>query len=596
MNRSHRSWRARNVLVEAAGLAFVSAGLAIGMLPERLRENVELPAAVFVLIGAVIWIQVLKAAAQSRNELSSSLQSQGRAQQELAWSEDRLLFAQEVARMGTWDTDLVTGEGIWSDSLRDAWGIDESVEPTYENFVALVHPEDRRRVAEIVVPAERDGGDFEYEYRVCRPDGEIRWFLCRGRIVLGQDGGPARSLGVAMDITHRKRAEEDRTRLEEQLRQAQKLQAIGRLAGSVAHDFNNLLLAIRGYGELAQNAIKRGDEPSAEIGEIVAVADRAADLTGQLLAFSRKQMLRPEVVELNGVVGEMRKLLQLLVGESVELDVADRKRDVHVNADRSQLEQVIANLAVNARDAMPAGGRLSIEVGTAELGPEQGLEQKSRPCAVLVVSDTGCGMDAQTAGQVFEPFFTTKEEGTGLGLATVHGIVTQSGGSIWVYSELGQGTTFKIYLPLVEAERRELTAAPASPSENSSGETILLVEDDAQVRGIVAAMLETRGYRVLAAGDADTAAELAGTSTEIDLILSDLAVAGSNGRDIAERARKLHPHARVLHMSGYTDDTVLRRGVLELGSAFIEKPFSSEELARRVRDVLDGRSAGRSAA
>jgi PAS domain-containing protein len=218
------------VLVEAVGLGFVCAGVAIGMLPSGLRAGVELPAAVCVLIGAVIWIQVLKAAAQSRSQLSSSLQSQHRTKQELAWSEERLHFAQGVARMGTWDTDLATGEGIWSDSLRESWGIDATVKPTYENFVALVHPDDRLRVEEAVLPAERDGGDFEYEYRVCRPNGEVCWFLCRGRIVLGEDGGPARSLGVAMDITQRKRAEDDRAKLEQQLRQAQKLQAIGRLA------------------------------------------------------------------------------------------------------------------------------------------------------------------------------------------------------------------------------------------------------------------------------------------------------------------------------------------------------------------------------
>jgi CheY-like chemotaxis protein len=367
-------------------------------------------------------------------------------------------------------------------------------------------------------------------------------------MVLGDDGVPTRSLGVAVDISDRKRAEDEHSRLEEQPRQAQKLQAIGRLAGSVAHDFNNLLLAIRGYAELAQNGLQRGGDVSHELQELVLVADRAADLTGQLLAFSRKQMMRPERLDLDTVVGEMQKLLQLLVGEQVELDLAPAARAVPLDAD----------------------------------GPR-------RPCAVLTVSDTGCGMDAETSAQIFEPFFTTKQEGTGLGLATVHGIVTQTGGSIWVNSGIGQGTMFKIYLPL-SAQAQPVAPAPARalPAGASNGETILLVE----VRGLVAAMLEDRGYRVLAAADADTALRIADPAYEsVDLILSDLAVAGANGCEIADSARKLHPDAVVLQMSGYTDEAMVRRGVLERGAAFIEKPFSSDELARHVQDALSTRSA-----
>jgi PAS domain S-box-containing protein len=586
--------RAREVLVEAAGLVFVVAAVAVALLPERLRDSIERPAAIFLLIGLVLWVRALKDAARSRGALSSSRASHDRATQELAGSEQRLRFAQEVARMGTWDTDLNTGAGIWSDTLRELWGIGPELRPTFDNFLSLVHPDDRARIVSIVGPAEREGGDFEYEYRVRRPDGQVRWFLCRGRIVVNPEHGPARSLGVAVDITDRKQAEDEHTRLEQQLRQAQKLQAVGRLAGAVAHDFNNLLLAIRGYGELAQIALKRGDDASNELREIVAVADRAAGLTGQLLAFSRKQMLKPEVLDLNAVVGGMRKLIELLAGEQIAVDLACADGDVDVNADRGQLEQVIANLAVNARDAMPDGGRLGIAVGTTELGPEDGVEHGPQPYAVIAVSDTGCGMDAETAAQIFEPFFTTKEEGTGLGLATVHGIVTQSGGSIWVYSEADQGTTFKIYLPLVQGADRRHAAPPAAAPVGSAGETILLVEDDPQVRGIVTTMLEGRGYRVLAAADAEAAEQLAARAARnggIDLILSDLVVGRDSGREIAQRARELHPDARVLHMSGYSDDAIVRRGALERGAPFIEKPFSSDELARLVRDALDRAAA-----
>jgi two-component system, cell cycle sensor histidine kinase and response regulator CckA len=577
--RARRESSSRRSVGEAAAIALVLAGTIVALVPGGIRYGAETLAAIGAAAGALLWLWTLKRRRRShvQNEI------------ELSVSTERLRFAQEIARVGTWDTDLVTGTAIWSESLRNIWGIDRTTPASLESFIALLHPDDRARARELVEPAERLGGDFEYEYRLGE-EPDMRWFLCRGRIILGDDGTPIRSLGVAMDITDRKRADEERASLETQLRQAQKLQAIGRLAGSVAHDFNNLLLAIRGYGELAQIGLKRGSDVSAEVREIVGVADRAAELTGQLLAFSRKQMLRPEVLELDDVVGGMQMLLRMLVGERVELDIVPAGRPVCANVDRGQLEQVIANLALNARDAMPEGGRLTIEVGTADLD-EHGLAATTAPYAVLSVSDTGCGMDADTSAQIFEPFFTTKDDGTGLGLATVHGIVTQSGGSISLHSKIAQGTTFKIYLPLV-AVAQTTGAVEASHAEGGSGETILLVEDDAQVRAIVGSMLEERGYRVLKAASAETALRLCDPTNEsVDLILSDVVVGSANGREITERALALQPGACVLHMSGYADHVIGGRGAPEPGAAFIEKPFSSEELARRVRDVLENRTA-----
>ncbi len=590
MSTRRSVWRAAS-LAEGAAVTFVGLGMAIILLPEGFREAIDGPAGIWLVLASLLWVYVMRCAARRSDQLASTLELQERTERELERSEERLRMAQTVARIGTWDTDFAAMDAQWSDSLRDLWGIDRDVTASFEALLDLVHPDDRRRVDETVKRAQEEGGDFEFEYRVGRPDGEVRWFLCRGRMLLDGPGEQSRMLGVAMEISDRKRAEAERTKLEQQLRQAQKLQAVGRLASGVAHDFNNLLQAIRGYGELAQTALKRGDDVSAEVTEIVAVADRAADLTGQLLAFSRKQVLCPSTLDLNDVVGEMRGLLRMLAGDKVEVELPKPRKDVHVTFDRGQLERVITNLAVNARDAMPGGGRLTLEIEKAELGRHHGFDGPNKEFALLAVSDTGRGMDAETAAQIFEPFFTTKEEGTGLGLATVHGIVKQSGGSIWVYSELGEGTTFKVYLPLAEegqeAEKPQPTGARAH--HDGLGETVLLVEDDAELRSIVAGMLETRGYRVVRASGGEAALNLAhGDNGRIDLVLSDLMMPGLGARELVDRVRELQPTASVLYMSGYTDEAAVRRGVLDQSAAFIEKPFSSDELARHVRELLDG--------
>lgn len=400
-------------------------------------------------------------------------------------------------------------------------------------------------------------------------------------------GEPTRVYGIYRDITQR-------VQLEEKFRQAQKMEAVGRLAGGVAHDFNNLLTAISGHAQILLEDLPADDPARADIEEISRAADRAADLTRQLLAFSRKQMLRSQVLDPNALIGEIQKMLRRLIGEDIELITRLAPDLGAVRADPGQLEQVIMNLAVNARDAMPTGGRLLIETRNVELGEDDARRLaplQPGPHVVLIISDTGAGMDESTRERIFEPFFTTKEKGkgTGLGLSTVYGIVQQSGGHIWVYSEPGQGTTFKIYLPRVDA-RPEAAPAPSDADGAHNGrEVVLLVEDEDAVRSLARRILEKRGYTVLTARTGPEALRIAERHDgPIHLILTDVVMPEMSGRELAERIAPTRPDARTLFMSGYTEDDVLRRGVLNEGAAFLEKPFTPSALAQKVREVLDG--------
>ena len=388
-------------------------------------------------------------------------------------------------------------------------------------------------------------------------------------------------------------AYEDLTQTQDQLVQAQKMEAIGQLAGGVAHDFNNLLTVISGRSLLTLSALPAGDPHRRNLELIQTTAERAAALTRQLLAFSRKQVLQPKVLDLNTVVSGLMPMLRRLIGEHIEL-VAVAAPDLgRVKADPSQLEQVILNLAVNGRDAMPDGGKLTIETGNVELDDAYARGHAgvvSARYVLLAVSDTGHGMDAATQARIFEPFFTTKElgKGTGLGLATVHGIVQQSGGHIWVYSEPGQGSTFKIYLPRVDEAAEAGGPAPALAPPARGSETILLVEDDEEVRALARETLEGNGYAVLPAASAAEALRLAGGgSRRIHLLVTDVVMPQLSGRGLAERLALDDPGRRVLYISGYTDDAIVRHGVLEEGTAFLQKPFTPETLLRRVREVLD---------
>jgi two-component system cell cycle sensor histidine kinase/response regulator CckA len=424
-------------------------------------------------------------------------------------------------------------------------------------------------------------------------DGSTKWTETQMSFIRDGAGRPVGILGIARDITDRRAAADAHAHLEEQLRQSQKMEAIGRLAGGIAHDFNNLLTVITGRTSLLLD-LPLGPRERRDLELVLEAGERAAALTHQLLAFSRKQILQPRVLDLNGVITGIAPMLRRLIGEDIQLSIATRAPSCGVLADPGQLEQVVMNLAVNARDAMPRGGKITIETANVELDDAYAREHvnvQPGPHVLLAVSDTGVGMDAATRERIFEPFFTTKPEGqgTGLGLATVFGIVAQSGGTIWVYSEPGHGTTFKIYLPRVEATAVPPVAATPGPLPRGT-ETILLVEDDDGVRFVGEDALTRLGYRVLSARNAEEAVRASAAHTgRIALLVSDIVMPGLSGPDLRARLTAERPEMRALFLSGYAPDAAVRHGMLDPSVPFLEKPFSPEALARKVRETIDAR-------
>lgn len=431
-----------------------------------------------------------------------------------------------------------------------------------------------------------------YEVEAIRKDGSRVPVEVSSRLIY-ENGVPVAVQGSARDISERKRSEEALRASQLQLQQSQKLEAIGQLAGGVAHDFNNLLTAILGYTDLS---LRRSDvEGPARhyLEETKKAAERAASLIRQLLAFSRKQILEPKVLDLNVVVKDMHKMLTRLIGENIDLATRQASDLGIVKADPCQVEQIIVNLVVNARDAMPWGGKVTIETANVTVNNNDSLKHvsvKPGPYVMLAVSDTGCGMDQETQAKIFEPFFTTKEvgKGTGLGLSTVYGIVKQSGGNIWVYSEPEMGTVFKVYLPRVEAPEGDSEKLTAETTAFHGSETILVVEDEDIVRGLTRKILSEGGYNVLDARSGDEAIRLCRDySGPIDLLLTDVVMPETSGKEVAERLHELRPSARVLFMSGYTDEAIVRHGVLDANVEFIQKPFTWAKLGKKVRNVLD---------
>jgi PAS domain S-box-containing protein len=442
-------------------------------------------------------------------------------------------------------------------------------------------PADSPRLEGSITDTRAEGVHETGRFRHRKKDGALIQVEIRSHS-LEMAGSPAR-LVLVTDVT-------ERLRLEEQLRQAHKMEAVGRLAGGVAHDFNNILNVIMGRAELLKQRVPDESPLRKHTTEILYAAERAAALTRQLLAFSRKQVLQPKVLDLNSVVGEMERLLRRLIGEDVRLVVSQEPHLGRVKADPGQMEQVLMNLVVNARDAMPRGGSLLIETRNVELDDayvrsHAGAQPGSH--VLLAVSDTGHGMDAETQRHIFEPFFTTKKpgKGTGLGLATVYGIVQQSGGFIAVYSEIGRGTTFKVYLPRVEGAVQ--TRPAPSPQRARGSESVLLVEDETSLRELTTELLEASGYHVQAAADgAEALAMSRRCGDPVDLLLTDVIMPGMTGRELAERLLSEHPETRVLYMSGYTDDAISQHGVLEHGVKLLSKPFTEEALTRKVREAL----------
>jgi len=434
----------------------------------------------------------------------------------------------------------------------------------------------------------------EYERHSCLDNLEVKWKRKDGKAItvrlsgraVDQEGKDEVLEIIAEDVTERRI-------LEDQFRQAQKMEAVGRLAGGVAHDFNNLLMVISGYTYVLLNQLGIADPRRQKAEAIQEATQRAATLTRQLLAFGRKQVLELKVIDLNAVVADISKLLRPLIGEDIEVVVTRDPKLGHTKADPGQVEQVIMNLAVNARDAMPSGGKLIIETRNAELDDNyQRAHASVKPgrYVMLAVSDTGCGMDAETQLRIFEPFFTTKEKGkgTGLGLSTVYGIVKQSGGYVFAYSELGRGTTFKVYLPRVDEAAAQGVPERQTRLSVRGSESILLVEDEESVRELIAEALKAQGYNVLMAGNGHEALALAApVNCHIDLMITDVVMPGMSGRELAQRMAGSRPGMRVLYLSGYTEDAIVHHGVLDPGTAFLQKPFSLDALACKVREVLD---------
>ena len=483
-------------------------------------------------------------------------------------SEHWLRETQRISRIGSYVLDVRTGEWSRSEILDDIFGVSPEYPRDREGWYALLHPEDRQGVIDYLVnEVIGQGREFQREYRIVRPrDGGVRWVLCGGEISFDARKAPARLAGTVLDIT-------DRRNIEAQLLQAQKMESIGRLAGGVAHDFNNLLTVINGYADQVLGHVSGDEFVYPQIKEIRSAGDRAAELTMQLLAFSRKQVLQPKVLSLNDIVRDSDKMLRRVIGEEIDLVCILDASLQPVEADPGQIHQVIVNLAVNARDAMPGGGRLIIETANVESGVS------------LTIRDTGHGMDASTLEHVFEPFFTTKGvgQGTGLGLATVYGIVRQSAGHISVESEVGYGTTFTVLLPATEGVvAPEVTAEPVLSGSGS----VLLVEDEEGVRRLIATILEQYGYSVLAAPDGVEALRIFETcGNRIDLLISDVVMPRMRGPELAAQLRRQQPEMNVLFISGYTDPSITSQ-VVSASSHFLQKPFAVDELVRAVSEAL----------
>jgi PAS domain S-box-containing protein len=568
-----QAWAQREGMVAFAGHPLTVDGRVVGVMALFARH--PLSDAVFSALGSVA------------DHVALGIERH-RSAEALRTAEQRMRLALEAANVGIWDQDYTTGVLRWSETIEAHYGLEPGAfGGTFEAFVERIHPDDRQSVLDTVGKAMTSGADFSVMNRSIWPDGTVRWLSGAGRVQLGAQGEPVRGVGISLDVT-------ERHTLEEQFQQAQKMEAVGQLAGGVAHDFNNLLTAILGFSNFVMDSFEVDDPRRLDIQEVIKAGERATTLTRQLLAFSRKQVLQPVAVDLNTLVAGLRKMLARLIGEHVDL-VTVLAPDLRiVLADPGQLEQIVTNLVVNARDAMPVGGRVSIETANVELDESYAMQQRQsvRPGSyvMLAVSDSGTGMNEETKRRLFEPFFTTKEpgKGTGLGLATVYGIVKQSGGYIWVYSEPDAGTSFKVYLPVADQEH-EVPSSDGDDAVAPGGtETVLVVEDEQAVRFVTRVILEKAGYRVFdAANPKEAEALFAENPTRFDLLVTDVIMPGSSGPKLFQRLVQVRSDLRVLYVSGYTNDEIVHRGQLDPGVAFLQKPFTAADLSRRVREVID---------
>ncbi|ODT60197.1 hypothetical protein ABS71_17445 [bacterium SCN 62-11] len=505
----------------------------------------------------------------------------------LEQSKALLAIAGRTARLGGWLADLRQGQIICSDEVCELHQVAPGHVATVHEALNFYTPDCRYQIGHAFERCAREGLPYDLEASIQTAQGQTLWVRVIGNAVRDSNGAIYQLHGSVQDITPEKMAEQKHAHLEEQFRQAQKMETIGNLAGGIAHDFNNLISVILGFANLAKEDLPASDARFADLSEVEKAAQRASELTRQLLAFSRKQMLSPRVLDLNPVLSSLERMLARLLGEDVHLSFLPGDELDRVHADPGQLEQVIVNLAVNARDAMPRGGNLTIETSNVELDDDYAWNhpEVTAGCYVLLaVRDSGEGMDRATQARIFEPFFTTKEQGkgTGLGLATVYGIVRQSGGHIEVQSEPGQGTTFKIYLPRTDRAPQTAVAHTRRAQDLRGTETVLLVEDEDQVRALVRSVLHKNGYNVLEAQNGGEAFLLCEKYQEkIELLLTDLVMPRMNGRELADRLAPLRPHMKVLYMSGYNEEEMP-----DTDSAFLSKPLSPDSLLSKVRHTL----------
>ncbi len=519
-----------------------------------------------------------------------------RYEEQLVSLAQRLQLATSAAQLGVWDLDVRNNTMVWDNRMFELYGVTQKEFPSgVDAWMNGLHPEDREWAIAEYQEALSGEKNFDTVFRIVHPDGSVKYIKASGLVIRGADGTAERMIGVNSDITDAKISEQENAKLEGQLHQAQKMESVGRLAGGVAHDFNNMLTVILGHAQLGLMHLDSTHPVCADLQEICKSAEHSADLTRQLLAFARKQTVTPKVLVLNDVVAEMLKMLLRLIGEDIHLLWQPAPELWQVKIDPSQIDQILANLCVNARDAIEGTGRITIETENRTIDAQYcavNPEATAGEYVRLSVSDNGGGMDKDTQMHIFEPFYTTKEvgKGTGLGLATVYGIVKQNSGFINVYSETGQGTTFSIYLPRHIGLNNRIMKEYASQEPMRGQETILLVEDEPAILNITAIMLETQGYNVLRAGTPGEAVQIArGAIGEIQLLMTDVIMPEMNGRDLAKNLLSIYPHMKRLFMSGYTADVIAHHGVLDDGVHFIQKPFSLSNMASKVREVLDGK-------
>lgn len=544
-----------------------------------------------VLVIVVMMIWRYKSIVSLNKELQMNIKEREEIQEQLVDQMKLLQKSQEIGKIGTWSLYIERDELIWTDENYKIFGIPKSTKLTYERFLECVHPEDREYVHHKWEEAfNRKPYDIEHRLVV---DGDVKWVREKAELEFDESGKCVKGTGFTQDISDAKHAENEKKILEKQLLQAQKLESIGRLAGGIAHDLNNLLSPIIGYSEMLLENPKFESQEKSEIEQINQAGLKASNLVRQLLAFSRKQVLDYKLLNLNDVIAGFEKLLRRTIREDIDINFIKTPELSLINADAGQVEQVLMNLSVNASDAMQNGGILTIETKNVNLDEQYTKDKisvREGEYIMLAISDSGHGMDDETCANVFEPFFTTKaEHGTGLGLATVYGIVKQHGGNIWVYSEVDKGTTFKIYFPVPAANQSSADEAIFPKAVSLGGtETILLAEDHDQVRGVTKQMLIKNGYNVLAATSGVHAIDLfSDSNTEIDLLLTDVVMPKMNGKELYSILAERFSGLKVIYMSGYTDNVIVHHGVLDEGIDFIQKPFAANDLLISIRESLD---------